>query len=169
MNRPHIRFNGETLEENSEKWSHAQNDALGYFLWFYCRLALAGHINPQPEDWEILGLFPLYFQAIRYWQDEDSGHWEEARKIEASSIGAVVAGLREMRALMAARSLPMFSCAGGTVTLALLDDLSGQGRTALTQILPAECVQPDPAKRRRYDAALLFLIYPLQVVDDGDG
>ena len=52
------------------------------------------------------------------------------------------------------------------VTLALLDDLIGQGRAALSQILPAECVQPDPAKRRRYDAALLFLIYPLQVVDD---
>ena len=42
---------------------------------------------------------PLYFQAIRYWQDEDSGHWEERRKIEASSIGAVVAGLRELRLL----------------------------------------------------------------------
>jgi len=40
----------------------------------------------QPEQLEILGLFPLFFQAVRYWEDEDSGHWEEARKIEASSI-----------------------------------------------------------------------------------
>ncbi len=166
MNRPHVRFNGLTLEENPEKWSHAQNDALGYFLWLFCRLALAGHIAPTAKDWDILGLFPLFFQTIRYWQDEDSGHWEEARKVEASSIGCVVAGLREMRALMAACALPSLLCAGGDVTQTLLDDLIGQGRAALSQILPAECVQPDPAKRRRYDAALLFLISPLQVVDD---
>ena len=46
MNRPHVRFDGLTLEENPEKWSHAQNDALGYFLWLSCRLALAGHSAP---------------------------------------------------------------------------------------------------------------------------
>jgi phosphorylase kinase alpha/beta subunit len=33
-------------------------------------------------------------------------------------------------------------------------------------ILPAECVQPDVSKNRRYDAALLFLIYPLNVIGD---
>ena len=166
MNRPHVRFNGLTLEENPEKWSHAQNDALGYFLWLFCRLALSDRSVPSPEDWDLLGLFPLFFRSVRYWQDEDSGHWEEARKVEASSIGTVVAALIEMRGCMVARSLPVFSCAGEAVTLALLDDLIGQGRAALSQILPAECVQPDPARRRRYDAALLFLIYPLQVVDD---
>jgi hypothetical protein len=31
MNRPHIRFDGRSLEEVKEKWAHAQNDALGYF------------------------------------------------------------------------------------------------------------------------------------------
>lgn len=31
-------------------------------------------------------------------------------------------------------------------------------------ILPAECVDRDPSRNRRYDAALLFLIYPLEVV-----
>jgi phosphorylase kinase alpha/beta subunit len=34
---------------------------------------------------------------------------------------------------------------------------------ALAAILPAECVQP--ARPRRYDAALLFLAYPLRIVD----
>ncbi|MDA1230461.1 MAG: phosphorylase kinase, partial [Planctomycetota bacterium] len=32
MHRPHIRFDGTNLTENTEKWAHAQNDALGYFL-----------------------------------------------------------------------------------------------------------------------------------------
>jgi hypothetical protein len=166
MNRPHIRFNGRTLTENAEKWSHAQNDALGYFLWLSCRLALLGHTNTSALPWDLLGLFPLYFRAVRYWQDEDSGHWEEARKIEASSIGPVVAGLREMRRLMIAQSLPAFPCLGETVSLGLMDELIEEGRNALSQILPAECIQADPAKNRRYDAALLFLIYPLEVVND---
>ncbi len=166
MNRPHVRFNGQTLEENPETWSHAQNDALAYFLWLFCKLARAGHLSCRAEDWDLLGLFPLFFRAVRFWEDEDSGHWEEARKVEASSIGTVVAALQEMRALMAACSLSAFMCVGEAVTPALLDDLIGRGRAALSQILPAECAQTDPAKRRRYDAALLFLIYPLQAVDD---
>lgn len=87
MNRPHIRFNGKTLEENKERWPHAQNDALGYFLWLYCLLVRDQLVKPTIEDIETLALFPLYFQAISYWQDEDSGHWKETRKVEASSIG----------------------------------------------------------------------------------
>ena len=38
--RPHIRFNGTELRENDQHWSHAQNDAIGYFLWLFCKIAL---------------------------------------------------------------------------------------------------------------------------------
>jgi hypothetical protein len=44
----------------------------------------------------------------------------------------------------------------------LLTDLRGKG--ALDAILPAECVQPARQKRRRFDATLLFLVYPIGVV-----
>ncbi len=167
MNRPHIRFNGESLEENAEKWSHAQNDALGYYVWFYCKLALAGHITVSTSDLEMLALFPLYFNAVGYWQDEDSGHWEEARKISASSIGAVVAGLEELLSLMATQPVAEIETPRGSVTFELLESLLEKGRAALFAILPHECVQPDPAKRRLYDSALLFLIYPLGIVTGG--
>lgn len=159
MNRPHIRFRGDTLEEIDEKWAHAQNDALGYFLWMFCKLAREKKLLPSPHDWETLVLFPQYFQAIRYWQDEDSGHWEETRKISASSIGVVVAGLEEFRKLV------QVGKAGSEALGEMAGSLILQGRTALESILPAECVQPDPAKNRPYDSALLFLIYPLQVVE----
>jgi len=165
MERPHIRFNGQTLAEIGQKWAHAQNDALGYFLWFYCQLACEGLLNLQPEDWAMLLLFPLYFEAIRYWADEDSGHWEEARKVEASSIGTVVAGLRELQKLMI--KLPVqgdCQYPHKTVDAQFLADLIEQGTAALNRILPWECIQPKH-KRRRYDAALLFLIYPLQIVE----
>ncbi len=34
------------------------------------------------------------------------------------------------------------------------------GRAALAAILPHECIEEHPERQRRYDAALLFLIYP---------
>jgi len=164
MQRPHVRFNGATLSENAEPWSHAQNDALGYFLWLYCTLANDDVISPTPEAMRTLALFPLYFEAIQYWQDEDSGHWEETRKIEASSIGTVVAGLEALQGLLgnpdAARECTWGDRNVPTVTTRAI----ARGRAALEAILPAECVQPDPSQNRRYDGALLFLVYPLRVV-----
>ena len=170
MQRPHIRFNGQMLTELGQTWSHAQNDALGYFLWFYCKLTADGLIKPQPDDLTMLAAFPMYFEAIRYWQDEDSGHWEETRKIEASSIGVVVAGLTLLKqiftdpALADRRQFPNIVCEDRGDALLVIDKLIAVGMMSLNQILPAECIQPAP-KNRRYDAALLFLIYPLQIVE----
>ena len=97
--RPHVRFDGDRLEEiSSESWPHAQNDALGYFLWLYASLARAGHVALDESALDVLGLFLRYLEAIRFWQDEDSGHWEETRKISASSIGTVTAGLEAVAA-----------------------------------------------------------------------
>ena len=160
MNRPQVRFNGKTLSERTVRWSHAQNDALGYFLFLYCRVAITGRLRP---DGELLALFVLFFEAIRYWEDPDNGHWEETRKVEASSIGVVVAGLRQVRALLA--TFPTMECRWQTsrVSTGRLDELIEQGEAALGSILPAESITPGSA--RRYDSALLFLLYPLDVVD----
>ena len=166
MQRPHIRFNGENLSELDQNWQHAQNDALGYFLWFYCRLIDDGVLEPTSEELEILSLFPLYFEAIAFWQDEDSGHWEEDRKVAASSIGVVVASLKSFKKLFTERSSMSDYCRykDRTLDTKLLDSLINQGTEAIKIILPAECIQP--GKARRYDAALLFLIYPLNILDD---
>ena len=160
MNRPQVRFEGVDLSEISKGWSHAQNDALGYFLWMYCRLAQGRYLLPNGE---LLALFVLYFETIRYWEDEDSGHWEERRKVEASSIGPVLAGLLALRMLLA-KGLPCCKFKNRTIGADDIDHLIAAGSWALNAILPAECIQPEPLYRR-YDAALLFLIYPLSVVD----
>jgi hypothetical protein len=73
MSRPHVRFNGATLQESRETWAHAQNDALGIFLWMYGTLACAGILKPFRDERETLTLFPRYFEAIRYWVDEVAG------------------------------------------------------------------------------------------------
>jgi phosphorylase kinase alpha/beta subunit len=165
--RPHVRFDGSSLEEiSSESWPHAQNDALGYFLWLYARLARDGHVALDDPDLEVLALFPRYFEAIKYWQDEDSGHWEETRKVSASSIGAVVAGLHAIAALVRDRPDLRSSSSFGPRTTDLIEGLISHGRLALQDILPQECAQRSPDQNRRYDAALVFLLFPLGVITE---
>lgn len=162
MRRPHIRFNAHTMETLPQKWAHAQNDALGYFIWFYCKTAMQRSSEIDDSSLETLALLTMYLRAIRYWEDKDSGHWEEIRKQSASSIGAVVAGLREMAAMCSAQGLytrPALSRHG--INAEFIDSLLFDGFNSLHKILPYESISAE--SKRRYDSALLFLIYPLEV------
>lgn len=167
MLRPHVRFDGDHLIELNEKWSHAQNDALGAFLWLYSQMTEA----PTPDEWSLLVELVSFFGTIQYWQDEDSGHWEEVRKVAASSIGVAVAGIQQFRRHLFTE--PRFGgppvdfrylTSGRSISLNDVNDLMDRGERALESILPAECVQSDVTRYRLYDAALLFLIYPYKVV-----
>jgi phosphorylase kinase alpha/beta subunit len=164
MQRPHVRFDARRIRELTEKWPHAQNDALGYFIWFYSKMAAQGLVEVGGEDLATLADLLCYLQAIQYWRDPDSGHWEEAPKIGAASIGTVLAGLRAFAGLCNARGL----YAAPALATRKLDDnrmaaLMASGEGQLQHILPWESLGPAPAERR-YDAALLFLIYPLEIV-----
>jgi phosphorylase kinase alpha/beta subunit len=159
--RPHIRFAAQALGELPERWPHAQNDALGLALWFRFLLANSGALPMTAADWETYELFPRYLEAIEYWEDRDSGAWEEGRAVRNSSVGAVVAGLEEMREYL--RS-PDRQKKGDDVsalpdTLAKLDQLIAKGRARLDATLPFEA-----PPERLADSALLSLIYPLRVV-----
>ena len=57
-----------------------------------------------------------------------------------------------------------FNTKVGRVTEKFIDVLIAKGQSALNKILPWECRQTDPKKKRRYDAALLFSIWPLRVI-----
>ncbi len=165
-NRPHVRFNGATLDELPEQWAHAQNDALGYFLWLYCKLVRQEHLHFCPPHREVIASLVHFLELIEYWQDEDSGHWEETRKIEASSIGTVVAGLQELDQVLGLTGEEQaFAELVHPIDRQQVQSLLERGREALQEILPWECRQPPPLEREA-DAALLFLIYPLRVVDD---
>jgi phosphorylase kinase alpha/beta subunit len=121
-------------------------------------------LETKQENLDILALFALYFYTIGYWQDEDSGHWEETRKINASSIGVVMAGLKEFQKVLLKKNLD--SKYKNIDVGPLLGELIKKGKEALRNILSNECIQNDPVKKRTYDAALLFLVYPLNVVNE---
>ncbi|MHC1745189.1 MAG: glycoside hydrolase family 15 protein [Syntrophobacteraceae bacterium] len=163
MQRPHIRFDGDTLEEIGQRWAHAQNDALGYALWMAFRLANLEARALTAVDRRVYALFPRYFEAVEYWQDADSGHWEEARKVESSSIGVVVAGIEEMKRYLERHPDESFDYGDGgpPPSVAFLEDLIARGRETLHAFLPHE----SPG-RRKADAALLFVLYPLAILDD---
>jgi hypothetical protein len=164
MRRVNVRFDGDTLEELPQKWAHAQNDALGYFVWLFCNLATERAFAVSGDDLGLMERFLDYFQAIRFWQDEDSGHWEESRKVEASSIGVVTGGLKALQIMLrqVGELGERFGSARIEESVRLATELGEWGRQALDAILPAECVQP--GRSRRYDAALLFLVYPIGIV-----
>ncbi|MFI5097359.1 MAG: glycoside hydrolase family 15 protein [Candidatus Acidiferrales bacterium] len=159
--RPHIRFAAQALGELPERWPHAQNDALGLALWFRFVLANSGALPLTAADWGIYELFPRYFEAIEYWQDRDSGAWEEGRAVRNSSVGAVVAGLEEMREYLRSPDRQKKGddvCAPPDMPMKL-DQLIAKGRARLEATLPFEA-----PPERLADSALLSLIYPLRVV-----
>ena len=150
----------------SRRWpsngQHAQNDALGYLLWLSSQLIRDGWLKPGAAQILILGELVHVLRRHRYWEDEDSGHWEEARKIEASSIGAASRGCVSCGVWSPRPSRRGLCPPHAPVTPELLDTLIESGLNALNAILPHECTQP--GKERQADSALLFLIYPLDVV-----
>lgn len=164
MQRPHIRFSGSDLSELPEKWSHAQNDALGYWLWLTCQLALAGDLSLDSEDAAVMVDLLRYWNKIQFWSDADSGHWEETRKVSMSSIGVAVGGLREFRKWLATDS-GRLAKAHLPQICELADTLWEAGLSVLEKHLPHESGPSGQETDRSDDSALLFLMYPIDLWD----
>ena len=141
----HARYQPETFEEFWEEWGNKQNDAVGAILFKLADLELAGHqIISTAEDKKLVQKLVDYVQSIEYWHDPDAGMWEENEEVHASSVGAVVAGLKSL------------------VTLTFLQvpaELIAEGEEALKNLLPRE------SKNKFADLAQLSLIYPYHIID----
>jgi len=163
MDRPHIRFIGETGLEDTKWYNHKQNDALGYFMWARCQLALAGKMPLTGDHLKLLGQLFDFLRAIECWDDLDAGHWEEHSAQHASSIGPVLAAVKSFKELLEKNPGWLAPCKSDT-----LDLLEKKLAAALKQILPNEVIKP-ATHNRDADGACVFLCYPLQVVDEDIG
>jgi phosphorylase kinase alpha/beta subunit len=169
MNRPHIRFDGASLAECDEKWAHGQNDALGYYLWLASVMVAHHDLTLHANEYQLLARLPKYFHAIQYWQDKDSGHWEELKKVEMSSVGTVVRGLQAWETLLKVpQELPGLSGEERETLLHECEELLSHGMQTLAKTLPWECKSDNEKEARQHDAALLFLIAPLGLLDPTD-
>ncbi len=159
LQRPHVRFDGLHLRELPERWAHAQNDALGSVLWLAASMWREGAWRPRGVDLGLLARYPSYFECIRYWEDADSGHWEEGRRVHASSIGVVVAALHALADAIEATGLWALPAPDQAWTAAELRQLAEPGSAHLAGVLPRE----SPPERAA-DLATLFLVEPLRWV-----
>ncbi len=142
----HARYDPLTMEEISGQWGNKQNDAIGAVLFKIGELESKGaRIIRNSSDTRMLQKLVNYLEAIEYWHDKDNGMWEENEEVHSSSVGACVAGLKEI------------SRVDG---IDVPQQLITNGEKALQQLLPRESETKDA------DLALLSLIYPYNVVNE---
>lgn len=167
--RPHIRYNPISLQEVQDPWGHAQNDALAYvlFLTFYAanqgklivaektlKLGIDGlPVKPliaQKEAQRFGILVPLFFRKIAVWQDFDFGAWEDKKAEHASSIGCVLAALRQEKKYLDKVGAMSERIDGKDyiITSALVEDMIKKCEAKLAQILPNEFINSDKEDKR---------------------
>lgn len=141
----HARYNPETFEEFWEEWGNKQNDAVGAILFELGNLEVMGQgIVATEEDKKVINLLVQYVGNLEYWHDPDSGMWEENEEVHASSVGAVLAGLKSVKRL-------------SYVTVP--DEYITKGENALyNEILPRE------SHNKFADLAQLSLFYPYDLL-----
>ena len=145
----HARFHPETFDEFWEEWGNKQNDSIGAILFKFGELyehkenGKSFNILKTKRDIHLVQLLIDYLQSIEYWRDPDSGMWEEDEEIHASSVGAVVAGLKKISKIPG---------------LHVYESLIQNGEDQLRRMLPRE------SDKKFVDLALLSLIYPYNVV-----
>jgi phosphorylase kinase alpha/beta subunit len=141
----HARFNPENFDEFWEDWGNKQNDSVGAILF---RIGELEHhhkriILKNEDHVRIVNKLVKYLESIRYWEDQDSGMWEENEEVHASSIGACVAGLKSIDRLS---------------KIEVPSHMIENGERALNYLLPRE------SKTKFVDLSLLSLIYPYNVI-----
>ncbi|HSX17522.1 MAG TPA: glycoside hydrolase family 15 protein [Patescibacteria group bacterium] len=140
----HARYNPETLEEFWESWGNKQHDAVGAVLFKLADFEAKGKsVLRNDRDRKTVQTLIYYICNVEYWHDTDSGMWEEAEEIHASSIGAVLAALKKWKEV------------GG---MDVDQDAIDRGEAALNTLLPRE------SESKFVDLALVSLIYPYHVV-----
>ena len=140
----HARYSATDVKELPMEWGHSQNDAVGAILWGIGEgIKFGKRILRDDKDREIVQKIVYYLQTLEYWNDQDSGMWEEYRERRSSSVGACVAGLKNVQGIV---DVPQY-----------MIDL---GMQALYELFPYETTT------RKYDLAQLSLVYPYKVFGD---
>lgn len=190
-----VRVNGNTLQNMPEPQPRVQHDSTGYLQGYTSLLLADGAIRLAGSRLETVlqdqADIVRYLKKIEYWHDADAGHWEEEHKIHASSIGVVLAGLQSANRMfnlfdsedrMGIRRDIQEITENGRYTF---DTILAQGTTDVSvddlvhtgqPLLLGPESKPDPAtavffeqfspNRREQDAALLFLVEPLAILND---
>ena len=144
----HARYNPETFDEFWEDWGNKQNDSIGAILFLIGELERKGKsVLTTAKDRMLVQKLVWYLQSISYWNDPDSGMWEENEEVHSSSIGACLAGLKGVKTIH---------------RIDVPDDIITRGEKTLRELLPRE------SATKFADLAQLSLLWPYNVVTDDE-
>ena len=119
-----------------------QNDTIGQMLWLYAKAKEKGY---NVEQWlPIISNFLSILEEEQYWTQPDAGMWEMEEEVRLSSIGTVLAGLNELAGI--GFTIPKVLISGGINTINIL--------------------WPNETETRKFDAAMLSLIWPFRIISD---
>ncbi|MNO11436.1 Glycosyl hydrolases family 15 [compost metagenome] len=138
----HARLNAEDVKEiHTQEWGHSQHDMVGAFLFGIGEgLKNDKQMLRDKKDIEIIQKLVYYLESVEYWHDPDNGMWEEWREVHLSSVGACVAGLKNVQNIV---SVPK--------------ELIEKGLKTCIDLLPRE------SNDKRVDLAQLSLVYPYKL------
>ncbi|MBY0359875.1 MAG: hypothetical protein K2W82_17865 [Candidatus Obscuribacterales bacterium] len=165
--RPNIRYNAAGLFEVVDPWGHAQNDALGAinYLQFYGLnrgLLNWDECSKEAQFNSVPALMHHYFWKICVWVDWELGAWEDKNAEHASSIGVVLASLREQATFLNTHGKNLQYHADGRkfcVTEKGVRELIEHCETKLREILPNEFIRSDKNEVRRSDVAIVNAMF----------
>ncbi len=181
MNAPHIRFDGKSktfadvhVGKKPQTWNHKQNDALGLWLDLTVRAVMESD-KFNKSDWtasrlDAVAKLPGYFKAVKFYEMEDAGSWEEIERTNTSSMGLVVSALERLQELSANKKKESFYKAlrkHGLLSPKEINTLVELGYQRIRKQLDAGGESPlypeQSSRHRKSDAALLNLIYPARL------
>ncbi|MDF2534065.1 MAG: hypothetical protein K0R18_222 [Bacillales bacterium] len=138
----HARLSADTVEEiHTQEWGHAQHDMIGAFLFGIGEgLKHGKKILRDETDRRIIQKLVHYLSAVEYWHDPDNGMWEEYREVHLSSVGACVAGLKNVQNIVYVPT-----------------DLIDNGLKTCLSLFPRE------SNDKPVDLAQLSLVYPYKL------
>lgn len=140
----HPRFYPNLLEITGD-WGNLQLDAIGYFFLGISEGIRSGlSIIRDDSDVDIINKLIKVLLKIKYWTIADNGIWEESEEVHASSIGAVVSGLKAL----------------DEIEFIVPQKLISEGEKVLNKILPME------STTKEVDLSLLTLMYPFNIVSE---
>lgn len=141
----HPRFYPNLCEITGD-WGNLQLDTFGYFFLGISEGIKSGlEIIRDDSDIDIINKLIKVLYKIQYWNIKDNGIWEENEEIHASSIGAIVGGLKLLD-----------ECD----IVIIPQKLITEGEKMLYNLLPSESLT------KKVDLALLTLIYPFNILNE---
>lgn len=133
------------LNEITGNWGNLQIDTFGYFFLGIAEGVKNGlEIIRDDSDMDIINKLVKVLYKVQYWNIQDNGIWEEKEELHASSIGAVVSGLKALE----------------EVEFIIPQKLITEGEKVLNNLLPNESIT------KTVDLSLMTLIYPFNILSE---